>query len=138
MRMFGIGVALVMSVSPFAVSAGTDAEDAANKTAALVAAEISTFANQLSLRPETAIDFSKVSGEYCFYSGWTKSAAFAVRFESLQVRSFPDNHQSVISRKLCRSFWIESHFSVGLFDGDDDNAIGTSDFRVGKGETLKG
>ena len=30
-RMFIIEVALVMSVSPFAVSAGTEAEDAANK-----------------------------------------------------------------------------------------------------------
>lgn len=34
--------------------------------ASIVAAEISTIANQLSLRPQTAIDFSKVSGEYCF------------------------------------------------------------------------
>ncbi len=75
-RMFVIGAALVMSVSPFAVSAGTDAEDAANKTAALVAAEISTIANQLSLRPETAIDFSNVSGEYCFYSGSDKNSGW--------------------------------------------------------------
>lgn len=32
----------------------------------IVAAEISAIANQLSLRPETAIDLSDVSGEYCF------------------------------------------------------------------------
>lgn len=34
--------------------------------ASIVAAEISTIAKHLSLRPETAIDLSKVSGEYCF------------------------------------------------------------------------
>lgn len=34
--------------------------------ASVVASEVSTIANQLSLRPQTAIDFSKVSGEYCF------------------------------------------------------------------------
>ena len=72
MRVFVIAVALVMSVSPFAVSAGTEAEDAANKKAALVAAEISTIANQLSLRPGTALDFSKVSGQYCFFLDWDK------------------------------------------------------------------
>ena len=38
----------------------------ANKQAAIVGAELSTIANQLALRPETALDFSKVSGEYCF------------------------------------------------------------------------
>ena len=38
----------------------------ANKQASIVGAELSTIANQLALRPETAIDFSKVSGEYCF------------------------------------------------------------------------
>ena len=34
--------------------------------ASIVAAELSTIANQLALRPETALDLSKVSGEYCF------------------------------------------------------------------------
>jgi len=34
----------------------------ANKQASIVGAELSTIANQLALRPETAIDFSKVSG----------------------------------------------------------------------------
>ncbi len=38
--------------------------------ASIVGAELSAIANQLSLRPETAIDFSKVSGEYCFFTGW--------------------------------------------------------------------
>jgi len=34
--------------------------------ASIVAAELRTIANQLSLRPETAIDLSEISGEYCF------------------------------------------------------------------------
>ena len=34
--------------------------------ASIVASEISTFANLLSVRPKTAIDLSKVSGAYCF------------------------------------------------------------------------
>ena len=34
--------------------------------AAIVGGELSTIAKQLSLRPETALDFTKVSGEYCF------------------------------------------------------------------------
>ncbi len=39
------------------------------KQAGIVAGEISTFAHQLSLRPDVAIDFTKVSGEYCFNTG---------------------------------------------------------------------
>ncbi len=38
----------------------------AQNQASIVGAELSTIAHQLALRPETAIDFSKVSGEYCF------------------------------------------------------------------------
>lgn len=33
----------------------------------IVAAEIGTFANLLALRPKTAVDLSKVSGQYCFH-----------------------------------------------------------------------
>jgi len=40
--------------------------EAARDQASIVAAEISAFSNLLSLRPETAIDLSKVSGAYCF------------------------------------------------------------------------
>lgn len=39
---------------------------AARDQASIVAAEISVISNQLSLRPEAAIDLSSVSGEYCF------------------------------------------------------------------------
>ena len=42
------------------------AQTAKADQAAILAAELSTIANHLSLRPESAIDFSDVSGEYCF------------------------------------------------------------------------
>lgn len=68
---------LVIGLAMAGLSAtGTFADEAKHKQAALIAAEISTFANQLSLRPETAIDFSKVSGEYCFYSGSDKKSGW--------------------------------------------------------------
>ncbi len=75
MKMLLIGAALVMSVFPQAVSAGTETEEekaAKLQQATIVGAEISAFANQLGLRPETAIDKSKISGQYCFYSGADK------------------------------------------------------------------
>ncbi len=73
MRMFVVA-ALVMSVLPYAVPAGaeTEKEKAAKlQQAAIVGAELSTIANQLGLRPESAIDYSKI-GEYCFYLGSDK------------------------------------------------------------------
>jgi hypothetical protein len=45
------------------VSAG---EAETRDQASIVAAEVSTISNMLALRPQTALDFSKVSGEYCF------------------------------------------------------------------------
>lgn len=51
----------------------SDAE-MARKQAALVGAEISIIAKHLQQRPETAIDFSGVSGEYCFETGLGKGA----------------------------------------------------------------
>ena len=58
-------------VAQIAATQAATPEDV-HKKAALVAAEIGTIANQLSLRPNTAIDFSKVSGEYCFFLGWDR------------------------------------------------------------------
>ena len=40
------------------------------KAAGVVAGEITAIANQLHLRPETALDFTKVSGEYCLKAGF--------------------------------------------------------------------
>ena len=37
--------------------------------AGIVAAELAAIANQLSLRPETALDLTAVSGAYCFNTG---------------------------------------------------------------------
>ena len=42
---------------------------AEERQAAIVAGELAAIANQLALRPETAIDLTKVSGEYCFNAG---------------------------------------------------------------------
>jgi len=61
--LFGIIVGAVF-VGALAPSSSRAAEEA--KQAAIVAGELSAIANQFQLRPETAIDFTKVSGEYCF------------------------------------------------------------------------
>ncbi len=58
---YALGAVVVFGLGLQSASA-----EEANKQAAIVGAELSTIANQLALRPETALDFSKVSGEYCF------------------------------------------------------------------------
>ena len=61
---------ITVFVGTLTVAAWADSDEAGRKSAAAVtAAEIAAFANHLALRPETAIDFSKVSGEYCFNLG---------------------------------------------------------------------
>lgn len=40
--------------------------------AALVGAELSTIATHLAASPGSAIDFSDVSNEHCFFTGWDK------------------------------------------------------------------
>ncbi len=45
---------------------------AADKQAKVVANELAVIANQFALKPEMAIDFSNVSGEYCFNGGLGK------------------------------------------------------------------
>ena len=55
------GVALLISGSAWVAWA-----DEGAKQAAVVGGELSTIAHQLHLRPETALDFTNVSGEYCF------------------------------------------------------------------------
>ncbi len=55
--------AVVMGVQ--GVPSNAEAKDQSE----IVAAEISTFAKHLSVRPETAIDLSGVSGAYCFNAG---------------------------------------------------------------------
>ncbi|MCZ6552189.1 MAG: hypothetical protein O7A67_00175 [SAR324 cluster bacterium] len=61
---------ITIFVGTLTVAAWADSDEAGRRSAAaLTAAEIAAFANHLALRPETAIDFSKVSGEYCFNLG---------------------------------------------------------------------
>ncbi len=48
---------------------GPGSSPAAELQGGVVAGELSTIANQLSLRPDIAIDLTKVSGEYCFNAG---------------------------------------------------------------------
>ena len=50
-------------------SASAVAEEMKPNQAAIVGAEISTIASHLAQFPNSAIDFSKVSGEYCFDTG---------------------------------------------------------------------
>ncbi len=65
-RAFIAAAAFMLAALPATAWAGQDKPSRAS----IVGAEISTIANQLALRPKTAIDFSKVSGEYCFFTGW--------------------------------------------------------------------
>ena len=76
-RFFTISMNIVSGLTFAALSmAGARAAEDPHKQAAVVSAEIVAFANQLSHRPKTALDFSKVSGEYCFYSGSDKDTGF--------------------------------------------------------------
>lgn len=65
------GFWLGLSLASFSTT-GLEAAEDVHSQAALVGAEISTIALHLSLRPKTAIDFSQVSNEYCFFTGWDK------------------------------------------------------------------
>ncbi len=64
----GASLACFLNVSPSAVFA----DQPKKEQASIVGAELSTIANQLSMRPKTALDFSKVSGQYCYFMGWDK------------------------------------------------------------------
>lgn len=55
-----VAAALFLSISPGML------KGAGAQQASIVASEISTFARHLAVRPHTAIDFSRTSGEYCF------------------------------------------------------------------------
>ena len=79
MRKFLIGAALLIIGLPSVGWTATDAEkiegltkqlEAAKRQAAIVGSELKTIANTLALRPDIPKDFSKVSGEYCFFGGW--------------------------------------------------------------------
>ncbi len=72
-RFFTISINLVIGILLASLSmTGANAAKDLHKQAALVSAELSTIARHLSVRPKTAIDFSKVSNEYCFFTGWDR------------------------------------------------------------------
>ncbi len=106
MRTFLVAAALLIFGLPNAVSAATEAEKAeaakkaAMKQAAIVGAQLSAIANVLSLRPEAAKDFTKVSGEHCYSGGWdghhthfatdpTKTQEDVIDFVKVDARLLP-------------------------------------------------
>ena len=75
MKKLLIALAVIIVGLPTSGVAATDAEKAAmaKKQAAAAAAQLSTIKKHFQTRPKTAIDFSKVSGEYCYNAGLGKS-----------------------------------------------------------------
>ena len=69
MRRVGIGLT-VFAIVAAGLGLGVSRADEGTRQAEIVAGELATIAKQLSLRPETAIDLTKVSGEYCFNAGF--------------------------------------------------------------------
>ncbi len=67
MRKLLIALAVIIIGLPTSGVAHTDAEKAA------IAGQLSAIAKHFQTRPKTAIDFSKVSGEYCYNAGLGKS-----------------------------------------------------------------
>ena len=65
MRIRAVAVLALAAALPSLAAAAGDS----NKQSAIVAGEIAAIAKQLGLRPETAIDLTEVSGEYCFNVG---------------------------------------------------------------------
>ena len=63
-----IGMTILLNSIPGIAWAGSKDQ------AGIVAAELSAIAHHLSLRPKTAIDLSRVSGEYCFNLGLGEGA----------------------------------------------------------------
>ena len=77
MRKLLIALAVIIIGLPTSGVAHTDAEKAAmakaKKQAAVAAGQLSAISKHFQTRPKTAIDFSKVSGEYCYNAGLGKS-----------------------------------------------------------------
>ena len=91
-RFFMISISLVSGLMFAALfMTGARAAEDPLKQAAVVSAEITAFAHQLSLRPETANDFSKVSGEYCFYSGADENSGWDKHHTHYAI--YPTKHQ---------------------------------------------
>ncbi len=72
MNTFKVGIAALVMVGCAQVA--TADEEETNTQAGIVGGELSAIANQLALKPEMAIDFTGVSGEYCFNGGLGEGA----------------------------------------------------------------
>ena len=55
---------LLLGAGIFLIADGVPAAEKAKSQSGIVAAEIATFSKHLSIRPQTAIDLSAVSGAY--------------------------------------------------------------------------
>lgn len=73
-----LGMLLGLGLSQSAVAGEVDKEKA-NKQAAIVAGELGTIASYLQSHPEMALDFTKVSGEYCLNT-WKAGGAHMSHF----------------------------------------------------------
>lgn len=60
-----LAMALVVGNVPHGIAAETK-KKATRGTGEVIAGELSTIANHLTLSPNSAVDFTHVSGEYCF------------------------------------------------------------------------
>ena len=64
-----VGLLMVMMILFWSHAFYATIAEAQKSQDAIVAAELDAIARQLAMRPETAIDLSAVSGEYCFNTG---------------------------------------------------------------------
>ncbi len=74
--LFGL---LVAAGLPQIAAAQTATPEDAHKQAAIVAAELGAIATHLQAKPQMALDFSKVSGEYCLNT-WKAGGAHMTHF----------------------------------------------------------
>jgi len=90
----------IAGISATVVFVSSSMAEDVHEQAALVSAEISTIAKHLSIRPKTAIDFSAVSDEYCYFTGWdTHHTHFAINPEGTKE----DNVDFVDARPLIQA-----------------------------------
>ena len=67
--------AVLVGLAPQLTSAGEEA-----KQAEVVAGELGAFAKHLGMRPESAIDRTAVSGEYCLASSYIPRTPTRIRY----------------------------------------------------------
>jgi hypothetical protein len=97
-----IGVLLVVIALLISLPYGI-AEEAKKKpprgTGEVIAGELATIANQLALKPGTAVDFTHVSGEYCYSAGVGKGG-FMTHFTTDPTKTQEDVINFVNAKSL--------------------------------------